>query len=210
MTRNIILLTGWVLSFSLSAQYDPDALKVLDAMSNKYKAIPSFSATFTQKLTNESAGLEESISGKILVKSGKYKLDVAGQAIFNDGKDVWSYNAEAKEVTVSPFEPEEQEISLNNIWDLYKEGFKYLLLAENDNGNNVVDLDPIDRSKSYFKIRMFIAKDYSLKSFQVFEATGNRYHYNIDTFKPEPSVKDSAFTFNTADYPGVEVIDFRD
>lgn len=209
MKVHVILGLLLITTFQTMAQYDPDALKILDAMSAKYKAIPAFAATFSQKLTNETAGIDENISGKIAVKGSKYKLEVAGQIIFNDGQDVWSYNKEAKEVTVSTFDPSEQEISLSNIWDLYKDGYKYILLAENDNGNNVVDLDPIDRTKSYFKIRMFISQNYELKSFTVFESNGNRYVYTLDTFKNEPTMKDSAFTFIPANYPGVEVIDFR-
>jgi len=209
MKVNVMTSLLLVATFQIMAQYDPSALKILDAMSAKYKAIPAFTATFSQKLTNETAGIDENISGKIAVKEGKYRLEIAGQIIFNDGQDVWSYNKEAKEVTVSTFDPSEQEISLSNIWDLYKDGYKYILLAENDNGNNVVDLDPIDRTKSYFKIRMFISQNNELKSFSVFESNGNRFVYNMDTFKNDPTIKDTAFTFNSVNYPGVEIIDFR-
>ena len=45
------------------AQYDPDAKAVLDAMSARYKQMQGYTASFNQKLTNESAGIEESIDG---------------------------------------------------------------------------------------------------------------------------------------------------
>lgn len=199
-----------LISVSTFAQYDPEAKEVLDAMSNKYKSINAFSADFTQTLTNEAADLNETLEGSIAVMDDKYQLKVAGQEIYNDGEDVWSYNPEINEVTVSTYDPEEAEISLANIWDLYREGFKYILLADNENGNRVIDLDPVDRNKSYYKIRMIVSPDNSLKSFMVFESSGNKYTYKITDFRERNDLTSSDFTFNPDDYDGVEVIDFRD
>ena len=209
MIKQFLFAFTLVISQLAFAQFDPEAKKVLDRMSAKYRNVPAFSAGFEQTLRNETAGIDEAMSGAIMVKGDKYILDIAGQKIFNNGSDVWSYNEEFSEVTVSPYEEEEQEISLNNIWDIYQEGFKYILLASNDNGNQVIDLDPVNRDKSYFKIRMMIGQDFSLNSFIVFENGGNRYQYTIKDFKEKPDLSDDAFTFNAADYPGVEVIDFR-
>ena len=209
MIKQFLFAFTLIVSQLAFGQFDPEAKEVLDRMSSKYRNVPAFSAGFEQTLINETAGIDETMSGAIMVKGDKYVLDIAGQKIFNDGTDVWSYNEEFGEVTVSPYEEEEQEISLNNIWDIYQEGFKYILLANNDNGNQVIDLDPVNRDKSYFKIRMMIGQDFSLNSFIVFENGGNRYQYTIKDFKEKPDLSDESFTFNTADYPGVEVIDFR-
>ena len=38
-----------------------------------------------------------------------YALEIAGQIIFNDGQDLWSYNKEIMEVTVSTFDEDEQD-----------------------------------------------------------------------------------------------------
>lgn len=209
MIKQLFIVCALIISQIATAQYDPEAKSVLDAMSNKYRKIPAFTASFSQSLINESEDIDESMTGKISVKADKYALEIAGQKIFNDGTDVWSYNEELAEVTVSTYDPDEQEISLNNIWDLYQEGFKYILLSANENGNYVVDLDPVDRSKSYFKIRMVIGKDNSLKNFTVFENGGNKYKYTINDFAEKSNLSDDSFTFDPADYPDVEVIDFR-
>lgn len=190
------------------AQYDPAALAVLDAMSSKYKKVEAFKASFSQKLTNESAGLDETISGDIAVKGDMYVLDVAGQKIFNDGTDIYTFNAEANEVTISSYDPEESEITLSNVYDLYKDGFKYALAEKTSNGDRIIELDPESREKTYFKIRMNINAKDELKSFTVFERTGNKYVYSINSFTPT-SLSDSYFKFDTSKYPNVEVIDFR-
>lgn len=207
--KRLILYTFLSSAFILlNAQYDKDALAVLDAMSANYKSIEAFKAAFSQKLTNESAGIDETLSGQISVKNDKYVLDVAGQRIFNDGSDVYTYNPEISEVTISAFDPEESEITLSNVYDLYKNGFKYVLTSTETNGDRNIDLDPESRDRSYFKIRMVISAKNELSSFTVFERTGNKYLYTIDSFEAV-SLPDSFFTFDTSKYPNVEVIDFR-
>ncbi|MFK7951473.1 MAG: outer membrane lipoprotein carrier protein LolA [Ekhidna sp.] len=208
MKKLLTALLALAICLQMNAQYDPEALTVLDAMSANYKKVEAFTAEFSQKLTNESAQLDETISGKISVKGEKFVLDVAGQKIFNNGTDVFTYNEELSEVTISTNEPDEAEISINNVYDLYKKGFKYGLMATQANGDRVIELDPESRDKSYFKIRMVINVKDELKAFTVFERTGNKYLYSIDSFNPT-SISDNYFTFDTSKYPNVEVIDFR-
>ncbi|WP_436515570.1 LolA family protein [Ekhidna sp. To15] len=208
MKKLIIASISLFILFQVQAQYDPSALAVLDAMSNKYKDVASFKASFSQKLTNESAGLDETISGDIAVKNEKFVLDVVGQKIFNNGTDVYTYSEELNEVTISPYDAEESEITLSNVYDLYKKGFKYGLAETTSNGDRVIELDPESRDKSYFKIRMTINAKDELKSFTVFERTGNKYVYSINSFTPTP-FNDNYFTFDVSEYPNVEVIDFR-
>lgn len=208
MKKILIYILTIVVLFQAQAQYDAKALSVLDAMSAKYKKYDSFKASFSQQLTNETAGIDETISGLISVKGDKYLLDVAGQRIFNNGTDIYTYNPEISEVTISSYDPEESEITLNNVYDLYKNGFKYVLTSTEGNGNRVIDLEPVSKDQSYFKIRMVISPKDELKSFTVFEKTGNRYLYTIKSFEPA-TLPNSYFTFDTSKYPNVEVIDFR-
>ena len=209
--RKIFIGVFTLFSFaSAHAQYDQNALVVLDAMSARYKNIEAFKASFAQQLTNESAGIEETLTGQIAVKGNMYVLNVAGQRIFNNGTDVYTYNPEFSEVTINSYEPdpEESEITLSNVYEIYKDGFKYVLTSTESNGDRVIDLDPESREKSYFKIRMVINSKNELNSFTVFERTGNKYLYTISSFE-STSLPDSYFTFDVSKYPNVEVIDFR-
>lgn len=206
--KKLLFATLTLLIFQATGQYDQSALAVLDAMSSKYRKVESFKASFSQRLTNESAGLDETISGDIAVKGSKFFLEVVGQKIFNDGTDVYTFNEELNEVTISAYDEEESEITLSNVYDLYKKGFKYNLAETKSNGDRVIELDPESRDKSYFKIKMTIDSKDELKSFTVFERTGNKYVYSINSFTPTP-LNDSFFKFDASKYPGVEVIDFR-
>ena len=195
--------------FSAQAQYDPDALAVLDAMSAKYKKMGAYEASFTYEMVNENVGINEESKGTITIKGNKYLLKIAGQEIYNNGTDTYSYSSDMEEVTINSYNPEEEEITLSNIYDLYKSGFKYILMAKNANGDNIVELDPIDKGKSYHKIRLVIGKTDELKSFTIFEKSGNQYVYSINSFAQKSSISDSFFTFDTSKHPDVEIIDFR-
>lgn len=208
MKKLAIATLSLLILFKVNAQYDPSALAVLDAMSSKYRVVESFQASFSQKLTNESAGLDETISGDIAVKGDMFMLDVIGQKIYNNGTDVYTFNQELNEVTISPYDAEEAEITLSNIYDLYKDGFKYDLAETTTNGDRIIELDPESRDKSYFKIKMTINSKDELKAFTVFERTGNKYVYSINSFAPT-KLNDSYFTFDVSKFPNVEVIDFR-
>lgn len=208
-----VALSLLALAFStfVYAQQDPAAREILDAMSNKYRKVPAFTADFTYTLENPQENLNEAFQGKITVKGLKYKLALEGQEIINDGETVWTYLAEVNEVTINTFSPGDAEINLNNIFDLYKTGYKYLLVDELTNATiKTVDLVPDDKNLNYFKIRMEIANAGSaLNSFKIFDKTGNRYTYTINKFAEQPSLQDKEFTFDVAAHKGVEVIDFR-
>jgi len=209
MKKYLYILIAFFFSYGSQAQYDPDALAVLNSMSEKYKAMGPYSADFTQELINESAGINDKIDGSIVVSEDMYVLKVAGQEIYNNGTDVFSYSEEIEEVTVSTYEPEEQEITLGNIYDLYKDGFKYVLMGVNQKGDRMVELDPESKDKSYFKIKLVIDKNDELNRFTVMERSGNQYVYSIKSLEKKPSISEAYFTFDDSKYPDVEIIDFR-
>ena len=210
MKKICLKLIFVIVTFSSSAQFDPEAELILESMSTKYKSKSAFMSTFEQNLINEMSIVNESISGTIYVKGDKYKLEIAGQTIFNDGQDLWSYSEEIMEVTVSTYDKEEQDISLTNIWDLYKEGYKYGLNLPDKQGNWIIDLEPIERGvEAFYKIRMVITNEYDLKSFRIFEESGNQYNYTITKLIDRADLTDNFFTFDLAQYPEVEIIDFR-
>jgi outer membrane lipoprotein-sorting protein len=210
MKKIYLRLIFIIVTFNSSAQYDPEAELILEKMSLKYKSKTAFMSTFEQNLINEMSVVNESISGTVYVKGDKYKLEIAGQIIFNDGQDLWSYSKDIMEVTVSTYDEDEQDISLTNIWDLYKEGYKYGLNLPDEQGNWTIDLEPIERGvEAFYKIRMVITNEYDLKSFRIFEGSGNQYNYTITKLIDRADLKDDFFKFDPAQYPEVEIIDFR-
>lgn len=73
-----------------------------------------------------------------------------------------------------------------------------------------IDLIPENRNNPFFKVRLIInKKDKTIKSWKIFEKSGNSYDYSVKTFTPNLTLTDSEFVFDKAKYKGVEVVDLR-
>ena len=197
----------YLISFSTYSQEDKRAVDLLDMMSEKYQKMEGFTSSFTYIMNNLSENIADSFQGKISVKEEMYVLFIEGQKIINDSKTVWTYLEELNEVTISEFDPEEQELSLNNIFEIYKSGFSFKFLGEEKN-IKLVEIYPDDQEKSYFKILFKIDSSGLLSSFSVFDKSNSTFVYMINDFKEE-SLENALFTFIPENYPEIEVIDFR-
>ena len=115
--RKILISFFLVLFNSLFSysQEDKRALDMLNSMSDNYKKMKGFTSSFTYTMKNLTEDISDSFSGKISVKDDKYVLFIEGQKIINDSKTVWTYLEELNEVTISDFDPTEQDISINNV-----------------------------------------------------------------------------------------------
>jgi outer membrane lipoprotein carrier protein len=213
MKKLIFALFTAFLSISASAQYDPKALQILDAMSKKYQSIPAFEANIAYTLTNDVEKVNEEFKGKITVKGDKFRLALPEQEVINNGTTIWTYLPEAKEVNIDNYDPTSQDVNPSKIYEIYKKDFKYLYLQDKTEGGVLceeIDLVPEKKDAQYFKIKMFInKKDKSIQSWTMFDKGGNRYKYTITKFNPTIKVDDTFFSFDPKKYPGVEVIDLR-
>ena len=195
------------------AQYDAKAKKILDAMSNKYQSIHSFSANITYTLENKEDDIYESFEGEIGIKGEKFRLVASEQEIIINDGNVWTYLAEENEVNIDTYDPEEDDVTPSNIYNLYKSGYKYILFGEktiDDEIYDIVDLSPEDKDSDYFHIRLFISKNNKvLRRFTLFAKSGNHYIYDISDFNPKANLPDSYFVFDARKHKDVEVIDLR-
>lgn len=213
MKKILFIVCTLVITYTAQAQYDPQALATLDAMSKKYKAYTSFEANITSNMTNEVEGVKEEFKGKISVKGDKFRLVMDEQEIINNGTTVWTYLPAAKEVNIDNYDPNSEDINPSKIYEVYKKGYKYLHLGDKKEGGvdcEEIDLVPEKKDAQFFKIKMIInKKDKSIQSWTMFDKSGNKYKYTISKFTPNVNIADALFTFDPKKYPGVEVIDLR-
>jgi outer membrane lipoprotein-sorting protein len=218
-----ILLMALTASFSASAQYDPNAKAILDAMKAKYEKLEAFEASIVQEVLDAKGNPLGSFEAKATVKKNKYRLDLGDQVIYNNETTVWRHLVEDDEVSIhhnnTEGEGEAAFQSPSNLYQMYKDGFKYVLLGtETVNGTacDLIELAPVDREKfDFFKIKLYISKaDKTLVRWIVLEKDDagviSQYRYTVKDFKAAVSVPDSFFTFDPAKHPGVEVVDMRD
>ncbi|MHC2991942.1 cell envelope biogenesis protein LolA [Pontibacter sp. HJ8] len=214
MKRVLSLLLAVMMFVNLAnAQQDPKAGKILDQMSQKYRSMKAFKATFAQTLENPSSKVKETMEGDILVSGPKYRLAVSGQEVISDGKLMWTYLKDVNEVTITETDAEAEAMAPSKIFDMYKKGYKYAYAGTEKEGAtvyDVIELAPEDRNNPIFKVRLYISqKDKSLRSWQMFRNNGNRYTYTIKNFQANPQLASDTFTFNKTKHKGVSVVDLR-
>ncbi|MES2797173.1 MAG: outer membrane lipoprotein carrier protein LolA [Bacteroidota bacterium] len=204
----ILAFSGYLFANNAPSQ-SSKAGTILDAMSKKYAAIPSFNASFTYSTD----GLKDSYKGEVTVKNKKFRLKLAGQEIFNNGQTVSTFIKETNEVNVSNFDPAEEGINPAKIYTIYKKGYKYAFIEEQKAGTKVyevVELTPEKVNSQIAKLRITVdKKDKSVKSWRITTKDGKKQSFKIDKFVALKGLSDTHFNFDKAKYPGVEVIDLR-
>jgi outer membrane lipoprotein-sorting protein len=191
---------------------DPKAKVVLDAVSKKFKAYKNVQANFNLRIENGSGKLMGNKAGKVMMKGTRYRISLPGQEIYSDGENVWTYDEEANEVTISKLDSEGTSITPQKLFtNFYDRDFLYKLNGNTKVGNRTmqeIELTPVDKSRPFFKVLLHI--DNSLiYSTRVFEKTGNRYTYSVSNLNTTSVIPDANFVFDAKNYPGVEVVDLR-
>lgn len=207
--RLSFILIATVACLNAQAQGDKKSTEILDAMSAKYQKIKSFKAVFTYKPANE-----KPLKGEATVKGTKFRLKMAGQEIFNDGKLMATYIKETNEVNLQDFDPTQTgDLDPTKIYSAYKKGFKYKYLREKKEGAktlDVVELTATNTGSQVSKVEIEVERaTKAISSWKIFQKNGQQVTYKVDQFQPDVNVADTFFAFNAKEYPGVEVIDLR-
>ncbi len=185
----------------------------LKSMQKKWMALQSSKITFTLQSEKEGKTLS-TLKGNIWTKGNCYKLVIPEQTIVCDGKSVWNYLPQNKEVSINPYEEEEQDLSLNPIkviqtYDKYYRSALIRETAEKGIAVQIIDLYPL-KGQSFYKIRLVVRKDKMIPiRASIHEKNGTVDTYYFDQILFNPSLGEDFFRFDTAQYPGVEVIDMR-
>jgi outer membrane lipoprotein-sorting protein len=204
----VLIFTGQI-SFS-QAKKNPE--EILKQVSEKTKSFSSIRINFTYNMDNPSAKVHESETGVLLVKGDQYRLDIAGQKVISDSKTSWTYIAEANEVQINTVEDDDNALTPTRLLTSYSEDYKSRLVNEITKDGRiqyVIELKP-NADKSFTTVELNIDKElYRITRIAIQDKSGNTFSYLVNKFEPNVTVKDTDFTFNAKDYPGVEVIDMR-
>lgn len=207
--RKLLLMLALLSSLVLPAQnHNEKANAALRDLAAKLKNTKQIRIEFTFKLDNKEARVHEEKKGTMWLVGNKYKIMLNGQIIISDGKAIYTYLPQAREVQISEPDDEGQSLSPLSILSNYENKYRIKYIKERK-GLLVVDLLPLEGSR-FYKIRLELqSADNQLKSVTLFEREGNTFTYLVDQFDTQRNADPSIFTFNKNDYPGVEVVDLR-
>ena len=198
-----------VLSSTLFAQ-DQVAKDVLDKLSATTKSYKNMTIGFDFIFENTSQNIKETQKGILILEADNFRLEMDAQTVINNGESQWVYLADMNEVQIMEHDPEDDMMSPNKLFTIYEKGYKYTYVgAEAEKGKRlqIIDLFP-EESSAFRKVTLAVdAAKNQLHKITIHDKNGGTYTYLITAFSSNTTIK--PFTFNTADFPGVEVIDLR-
>jgi len=197
------------LSSTLFAQ-DQVAKDVLDKLSTTTKSYKNMTIGFDFIFKNTSQNIKETQKGILILEDENFRLEMDAQTIINDGESQWVYLADMNEVQIIEHDPEDNMMNPKKLFTIYEKGYKYTYVgAEAEKGKRlqIIDLFP-EESGAFIKVTLAVdAAKNQLHKITMHDKNGGTYTYLITSFSSNTIVK--PFTFNAADFPGVEVIDLR-
>lgn len=209
---SLLLIAATLTSFSAGAQ-DAKAKAVLDKVSAKIKNSKSLKANFSLTMNDAKGKSKGSKSGTFLLKGNKYRINMTGQQIICDGKSVWTYLQDNKEVQVTSYDPNAQSISPAKLFSgSYSSEYKSAYGGEKTVGGKkveVIEMTPVN-ARSFKKIVLYVDKAASMITGGImYDKNGGSYGYSISGVNPNATVPDAEFAWDAKKNPGVEVIDLR-
>lgn len=200
MKKYFIILSLLIFSVSLFADNASDARKVLDKTAEVVSRKGGASASFTI-----SGGKIGKQSGKISIKGNKFCATTPSATMWYDGKTQWTYMKANNEVNVStPDARKQQMMNPYTFISLYKKG--YTLSMKQQGKTKQVHM--VAQGNMSIK-EMYITIDANYRPTQVrMNQKGNWTTIVITEFSAK-NLPDTAFKFNSADYPKAEIVDLR-
>jgi outer membrane lipoprotein carrier protein len=208
-----LLSSAW-----MSAQdQDPKAKAILDDLSKITKSYKTILADVVFTMYNkDKKALEKPQNWKIHVKGQKFKLDIPGSAIVCDGKTLWNYNKDAKEVTIKTFDPESDEQNPAKIFTMYETGYKYKYVKEEKCGVatcHVIDLYPTIKpeKKKFHTVKVYVDKTKKqIVQLKMMMKDGGTTVYDVKSLKPNTDMTDPLFVFDLKGFKSDQINDERD
>jgi outer membrane lipoprotein-sorting protein len=193
---------------SAHAQNDPNAKKILDAVSAKVKSFTTITANFSINSVSSKGKNNGVKSGVISIKGAKYVLAQGKMQVICDGAKTYNFDG-AKTITVTSLEESGQSLSPQKILSGdYAKDFVCKLIG-NKAGQSEIEMKPIDARKNFSKVNVFVdnAKSMITKAF-ILDKSNNTLQVSFTNLVSNKALDNAIFVFNKAKYPkDVEILD---
>lgn len=211
----IIFLVFSIKIFGL-AQQDPEAKDILDKVAQKTKSYKSIKTEFNININDRKTKKNISFNGKLYIKGDKYKYETESNIIYFDGKNIYNYYKEENEISISDFNPDDEDL-LNNpikILYVYNKDFKYryngIARLNNKNAAHEIDLFPNNLKQSYTRIKIYVdTANLYLSKFIISGKDGVDVIVTLEKYQINIDIPDNFFTIPDNIFKKAEIIDLR-
>ena len=216
-------LTLWLLMIGTMAigqqsemeKSDADALDILEKIKSDFESQNNHLIDFELLIEYPAEPAQKQV-GQLLQKGDMFELTLDNRKVISDNKTVWLYLIEDNELQINDadFGDDGEYMSPNTIFRLYQSD-DFIFAINNrsiEEGQAITQIEckPTDPDSEYSKMRLTVADaGHEVKRFKIFAKDGSRFTMTLLSHKKNIALKAGAFTFNTADYPGIIVEDLR-
>jgi len=211
--RVLLLLPILVLFFSKTvATAQEKAEELVAKIRQTYEKLESLKGDFEQQYTWSLAGETQVLNGTLYLKKGdRYRVETPNQMIITDGKTVWTYSVDKKQVIVDHLEKSKDNPLPRDLVLKYTHDFKPRLLRSEKIGAAdcyVLALTPRDEDAFVQTVTAWIDKStwLALRIEQV-DINDNKTVYLLKNAQRNLPLADGLFSLNIPD--DVEVVDMR-
>lgn len=211
MTRFTYSIVVLIISiFSLQAQNNTDAEKVIDNLLNTAKT-SAIKTNFNLSVTKKNAVNSQSGSGTFTLKGNKFVLEMEGMKAWFDGKTQWAYMEQSNEVSIT--EPTEAELAQTNPMAIllgYKAKCIVRFSKTKSSQNHIVEMIPKLKNSDFIKIEVQVNKNSgNLVSIKLTDKKNTSTLLTLTNYHKGVKLSDDVFVFNKAKFKGVTMNDLR-
>lgn len=193
------------LSFNSFGQSQKEAEAMVKKVLNKVYVYENMHIDFQYVLENASEQIKQETKGDVTIEGEKYLLNLMGMTIINDGKKVYTINPEDEEVTISNYDPnDEEEITPSKMLTFYENGYNFKMdIIQNYNGRKIqfIKLTPIDSNAEIKEIYLGVDNQtfHIHNLIQILES-GTRLEIKVKSFKTNQPIGSKTFEFSEKKY----------
>lgn len=208
----LTLLVVLSLTTFVAKSQNAKAAQILEEVSTKTQSYKNIKVSFAYIMENKESDIYEHTHGTLFLADNKYRLSISGQEVICDGKSIWTYIPDIKEVQINEVSDDEgftpQKLLSNYTEDFIPKREKDVMLGVR--AAYSIKLKPkVDDAMVKNAVLLIDKRTKQLLSFVFHDFEGNSFTYNIKDFVTDTELPKDVFTFDTAQYPNVEVIDMR-
>lgn len=199
-------LFGLLMIAFLDLQAQSSKEKVFEKLKSKFSNLQTISVDFNL-LENKN------ISGNLTAKKGnKYIISISDRKIYCDGKTIWNFVPEGKNVLVSNYDSHSESASIEKIFFEFTKNFQpeklYKAQSSYSSGSYILELLPKENQNNEItKIRIVLSSDFNSILQIIINRNYVEENWKISNLKLDAPIDDNKFKFKVPD--GVELIDLR-
>jgi chaperone LolA len=201
--RTIALAALCVLTGGQSWAQGSDA--VAQRLRERYRAVRSFQADFSQTLGRQT------LRGQVIVSGEAFRIEMPAQTLVSDGRTLWSYSRDDNQVVVQDYRPEDMGFSVGQLLTDWTRQFRVTGSSRATVGgvqHDVLALVPREAGSSVRDATLYVRSSDAVPSrVRVHDVNGQTLAFDLRNVRLNGRLSSGTFRFRAP--AGAEIVDLR-